>query len=155
MKKNSAIWFIEQEAKLSKGKVRDYKLWLLKNFKMYTKVNVKESKKISKRTSSGVKQCYYNCWRALSCGDYRYFEGYVTSKDVPIPLEHAWLINKKNEVIDPTLIINVTKIKNRLGDEYLGLEIPVEYCYKKGFKLKKSGPYILDYFMDNQSGVKK
>jgi hypothetical protein len=150
-KTNLAYKFLEAEAKLSTGTVYKYKLWLMENTKLFTKINKNESHRVRSRCDGKVKECYYNCWKALSLNQhYRYYEGYVNSKRIPIPLEHSWLVNKKNEVIDPTLIIDVDKkIKNRLGDEYLGVEIPREYAYKKGFKTKKSGPYILDYFFEN------
>jgi hypothetical protein len=150
-KMNLAYKQLQAEAKLTKGIVHDYKLWLLKNSILFTTVNKKESMDVMEKCDCQVKQCFYNCWRALSINqNYKYYEGTVMTKAIPIPLEHSWLVNKNNEIIDPTLIIDIPKEKivNRLGDEYFGVEIPKEFCYKMGFKIRKSGPYLFDYFRE-------
>lgn len=41
-----------------------------------------------------------------------------------IPIEHAFLINNNNEVVDPTLAINTEISKDRYGSEYMGIKIP-------------------------------
>jgi hypothetical protein len=128
--------------------------WQMDNSQLFTKVNIEESKKAAKSVGAGLKQCYYNCWRLLTPLQYKYFEGFVCSKQFAFPIEHAWLVNKKGEVVDPTLILHTEKIgefdEKRLGvgGEYLGIEIPVEFALKLGFKQRKSGPYIPYYYSE-------
>jgi hypothetical protein len=59
---------------------------------------------------AGVRrQCYGNCVKALVAAmgarrdDIHYAEGYAISKvGLPIPIQHAWLVDGKGRVIDPT-----------------------------------------------------
>lgn len=51
------------------------------------------------------KNCYENCFNIIKKRpDLIYCEGYTTDDEVSEIFTHAWLINKKAEVIDPTLI---------------------------------------------------
>ncbi len=55
-----------------------------------------------------IKQCYQNSYQALIPGDvdedeWVYTEGIVVRPDLPIALDHAWLTNRKGEVLDLTL----------------------------------------------------
>jgi hypothetical protein len=56
-----------------------------------------------------MKQCYMNSTKKAMELYYRgeqewfYCEGYVVSGKLPIPIAHAWLANRKGEVIDLTL----------------------------------------------------
>jgi hypothetical protein len=54
------------------------------------------------------KMCYSNSFRALAYQDvdpdeWFYTEGVVLKTDLPIEIDHAWLSNRKGEVIDLTL----------------------------------------------------
>ncbi len=153
MTKEKCIAYQQLDAmiKLSDGKnvvpTMDYQKWVLENSQLFSEVNVKESEEVAQRVGAKVKQCFYNCWKALVPEQYKYFEGTVATKAIPIPLEHCWLV-KDGKVIDPTLIINVGKIKNRLGDEYFGVEIPIKYALKMGFKLKLAGPYLPHFYLE-------
>ena len=47
--------------------------------------------------------CYQNCQQLA--GEYPelvYYEGYALASDVVIPIRHAWLVNARQEVIEPT-----------------------------------------------------
>ncbi len=49
------------------------------------------------------KSCYQNCFQALwKYPELRYCEGFAISNDVQIPISHAWLVDAKSQVIDPT-----------------------------------------------------
>lgn len=144
------------ESKLTEGIIHTYKEWLLENFEYFTQIDIEESKMVAKRYDAELKHCYYNCWKPITSQKYRYFEGFVWSKSVPLPLEHCWLV-KDGKVIDPTLILdvknkNMKNIENRLGDEYLGVEIPIDFVLKHSFAIKKTGPFIFDFF---EKGLKK
>ena len=49
------------------------------------------------------KGCYYNCLQILDeHPELTYCEGYALADGLVLPVPHAWLINSKGEVIDPT-----------------------------------------------------
>ncbi|ASW08638.1 hypothetical protein [Rhizobium sp. 11515TR] len=49
------------------------------------------------------KQCFVNATAiALSRDDAVYAEGYALCEDVPVPLHHAWVINRRGAVIETT-----------------------------------------------------
>jgi hypothetical protein len=51
------------------------------------------------------KQCFSNAGElARRRPDLRYCEGFATSPYVPIAFHHAWLVDIKDEVIDPTVL---------------------------------------------------
>jgi hypothetical protein len=55
-----------------------------------------------------VKQCFRNATAfALVRDDVTYVEGFALDPALPIPLEHAWLVDDKGQVIDPTWDDNV------------------------------------------------
>ncbi|WP_172657341.1 hypothetical protein [Myxosarcina sp. GI1] len=50
-----------------------------------------------------LKSCYWNCQQLLKeYPELIYCEGYALAPDVLIPLKHSWLINKQQEIIEPT-----------------------------------------------------
>ena len=49
------------------------------------------------------KSCYWNCQQLLKkYPELIYCEGYALAPDILIPLKHSWLINKQQEIIEPT-----------------------------------------------------
>ncbi|BDA71816.1 hypothetical protein CAL7716_059820 [Calothrix sp. PCC 7716] len=49
------------------------------------------------------KNCYENCFKIINkYQDLTYCEGYATDDEVSEIFTHAWLINEKGEVVDPT-----------------------------------------------------
>jgi len=91
------------------------------------------------------KQCYANAGRmATRDSSLTYVEGYTTVHGVPI--EHAWVVNKKGTVIDPTL-------KN--GDNirgYFGVPFTTEYLNKT---IARKGTWGLIDGMTNRDLFKK
>jgi len=159
---------INAEIKVMKNEnspAKHYKVWFKDQCEVFYKVDETKSKEVSDRTYAKIKQCFINCFRGLEPG-MKYFEGYVWSVDIPIPLEHSWLV-KDGVVVDPTLIISGDKLKKqqrkyfkkgyklpngneryRLGDEYAGVEIPSKWLFKECLKTKKSGPHLFNYFLE-------
>ena len=152
------------------GNQLKYLKWFLKNAEHFADVDIDTSHTVSREYECVVKSCYHNCWKIVSCGNLknlRYFEGYVWSKRVPIPLEHSWLVDSKGKVIDPTLIItgelaykqmkkeykNIERKhftdddKKRYGDEYYGVEFPIKDLNKLVFKHKKTGGFLIELFL--------
>ena len=49
------------------------------------------------------KGCYYNCLQILNeHPELTYCEGYALADGLVLPVPHAWLINPRSEVVDPT-----------------------------------------------------
>ena len=178
---NNILSFKEQELKLlskSKSMSNQYKYlkWFLDNSKHFTDVDIDTSHTVSREHDCQIKSCYYNCWKIVSCGNLnnlRYFEGYVYSERVPIPLEHSWLVDSKGKVIDPTLIItgqlaykqmkkeyrNIKRKdfvddKKRFGDEYFGIEFPIPYLNKLVMKHKATGGFLIELFLSKGQELK-
>lgn len=125
----------------------DYMIWFLSNGQSFTNVNKKLSKEYSIKMDAKLKQCYYNSLRLFMIrSDYRYFEGYMISKRIPIPLDHCFLIDSENRVIDITM--GIKSKYTQFADQYYGVEIPRKIVLKYLFKLSRSGDYIHNYYQD-------
>ena len=109
------------------GNIGIYHKWLFFNSKTYTDINKMDSIKFSKQ--SKIKRCFDNCIKiAIRHPELKYIEGHVSC--FGIPLEHAFLVNDNNEIIDPTLAISTNREVERYGDQYYGVEIPREVLIK-------------------------
>jgi len=154
----------------SKNMSNQYKYlkWFVDNAEHFTDLNVDLSNSVSRDNYCQVKSCYYNCWKAVSGGNIlnlRYFEGFVWSKRVPIPLEHSWLVTPQGQVVDPTLIItgelaykqmkkqypnwtrDTKEAEKRCGDEYFGIDFPISYLNKLVIKNKATGGFLRELFL--------
>jgi hypothetical protein len=113
-----------------------YHKWFWNKAKTFKEVDKEISKQLMTQYKAQVKACYRNCSLIVAMrDDVDYYQGYVISQRLPIPLEHAFLV-KNNNVIDPTLAIDVKDDKDRYGDEYYGVRIPKEYIMKWMFDKK-------------------
>ena len=115
-----------------------YRRWFNLNADMFKEVDFIQSKIMAKQIDAEIKRCYANCVRAVIRNrKLRYYEGYTTT--IGIPIEHAFLVDENDQVIDPTLAIDskiATKQSKtlygvecnietkRIGSEYYGIEIP-------------------------------
>ena len=123
----------------------DYFKWFSKNSQIYNNINREESKILSKNAI--IKECYNNCFKSLydtykiKSKVLEYIEGYTMSL---IPIEHAFLINENNEIIDPTLAINTKydKRSERYGSEYIGIKIPKKILLEYRSNTKKYNQYL-------------
>lgn len=148
----------------------DYHSWFIKNAEHFhlAQVDQRLSEATSIAVDAQIKECYHNSWKGLMENlTARYFEGYVWSKNIPIPIEHSWLVTMEGRVIDPTLIINGEQlenqlekfnlkkhfgnIKNRLGDEYMGVYFPTNVINKFVMKKKATGGFLIDYWLKQRS----
>lgn len=66
-------------------------------------VNIDLSKQIAKAVNAEARACFRNAalGQQVLGGSALYCEGYALQRDLPIPIEHAW-IEFDEEVIDPT-----------------------------------------------------
>jgi len=135
-----------------------YQKWFLDKAKLYTVVNEELSKKVSDNINAKIKECYHNCWNAVNTfPDLEYCEGYSFSEDLPIAIEHSWLLNSGGKVIDPTLVINGKKLQTqlkkygadppidrerRIGSEYLGIKYTLKQLNRFALKTKKTGSFL-------------
>src|SRR5437899_3325324 len=72
--------------------------FILENGKHYTASPLPRGVKLGP-----MKQCYTNSLKlALRNKAYTYVEGYAVYPKVPVPLEHAWCIDKEERVVDRT-----------------------------------------------------
>ena len=69
------------------------------------------------------KACFDNAYRLARRSKLRYVEGYALGV---IPVEHAWVVNEQNEVIDPTWHMQ----RSSLGTAYYGVVIPLKLMVK-------------------------
>lgn len=92
------------------------------------------------------KQCFQNCFEALlKHPELSYCEGYVIDDELPIAIHHAWLINDKLEVIDPTW-----NDKDSTGCTYFGVALNDEFVMDFARKTKHYGILDSDYLSDYQ-----
>jgi len=116
-----------------------------------------------------VKECYHNTWLAVLGTNLRYFEGFVWSKEVPIPLEHSWLVKPDGKVVDPTLGISTEETnrqmkkqyriestrENRLENEYVGVYIPTQILNKFVMKNKRTGGFLFEFYQSQAKKIEK
>lgn len=127
----------------------EYKNWLITNSISFSKhdVDLKESERFHNMFDTKIKQCFYNCWHGLFNRQLRYFEGFVASKKIPVVMEHAWMVTRDNKIIEPTFIIPTPLDEDRIPDDYFGMELDTDWVLKESAIVKKSGPYLIDYYV--------
>jgi len=100
---------------------KDYRTWLLENSRDYTNLNKDLSIKYSKNAK--LKGCYSNCFKIVMRNrKLKFIDG--TTLALGMAIDHAFLINEDNEIIDPTLALDTGDGRDRFGVEYFGMEIP-------------------------------
>jgi hypothetical protein len=93
-------------------------------------------------TRRPAKQCFDNVTQVLisrtTDGDtsVRYAEGYAMDAELPIPMQHAWLVDADNKVIDPTW----RKAANNL---YYGIVFETEFVLNL-LQIKQSAGILVD-----------
>ena len=71
-----------------------------------------------------AKECFKNSLLlALTYDNIQYVEGYMYSKELGFPIEHAWNTSSELDIIDTTMHINETGIQ---VNEFFGVTIPKE-----------------------------
>ena len=92
-------------------------------------------------------QCYYNTQMVMEDSCLVYVEGYVTSRECPYPIPHAWL---EIDISDGVKIVEVTL--DEPSDIYFGVEFCWDIVRDALVAREKVDPiveYILDYSSDS------
>jgi len=78
-----------------------------------------------------VKECFKNAFHLADSGSgLVYVEGYATSKGLPFPVLHAWCVDSKGNILDPTW---------KDGEEYYGVPFDMGFVCRTILKRKKFG----------------
>jgi|WetSurSiteA1Bulk_404760.scaffolds.fasta_scaffold69098_2 hypothetical protein len=137
-------------AQLTKHKGWKY---VLKNGKEFSSVDVTLSLDLRRKHKCQVKQCYANC-QTIAVYDRRwtYFEGSALSEGLPIPVDHAWLVGRSNQLVDPTWFRKKNPIT---GIEYFGLSIPPDFIIKRWMETGYYEPMLHHYVADRMGEGKR
>jgi len=93
-------------------------------------------------TRGPAKQCFDNATRALisrlAAGDstVRYAEGYAMDAELAIPMQHAWLVDAGDKVIDPTW-------RDAADNLYFGIVFETSFVLNL-LRIKKSAGILVD-----------
>ena len=103
-------------------------------------------KKVKSPFKGEIKLCFKNCFQALwKYPNFSYCEGYATDDELPLAVSHAWLVNDKGEVIDPTWVGKQYK-----ESSYFGVVFNREYVMEMAEKLRCYGILDNDYMNEHQ-----
>lgn len=106
-------------------------------------------KRIKPSFKGEPKQCYQNCFKALlRFPSLHYCEGFIGYRDLPMSFAHAWLVNDKGQIIEPTLLK-----KEDANCAYFGVVFDTEFVMDMAEKLRVYG--ILENDFMNKHQLKK
>jgi len=134
---------------------RDYYEWLDNSAHEF---NVERNKYFTCTTSlkPEMKQCYYNSLRyTWEDPDAQYYEGWVVSSQLGLPIRHAWVVSE-GQIYDPTFdVVRKQYDEQDVDYAYWGVEIPQMFITERVIETEKSGPYLFDYFFYTSAYVDK
>ncbi len=88
-------------------------------------------------------QCFQNCFEAMwEHNGLHYCEGFATDDDLSLAISHAWLIDDRGWVIDPTWSDRTT------GCTYFGVVFNFEYVVEAATKTGHYGVLGSDFLSD-------
>lgn len=135
--------YLKQIRELVKGNknAKEFYSFIIEKGKEFKNSEIKDERVLKwiKSRKPQKKNCYYNSQLlALAVKGLKYFEGWAYT-DMGIPLEHSWLVDKKNKVIDVTW---------EKGVKYFGLEIPLDFVRKDMVKTGCSNSLLNKYYFE-------
>ena len=132
------MWGVEGDAKAS-----DIFAWMVENGQ-YLDRNIEKTHQLKGETfyEPQLKECYMNALMMRSEG-LSYWEGWMVSEQIPIPISHAWNLFD-NQVIDFTSTLWGRDDETRI---YFGVEIPKDFVMQQMLETGISGPYLYPYIM--------
>jgi len=121
--------YIELVKNMNGGKQLSIEEFILNNGKEFSE----NGGKVKKYEYGKMKECYKNAF-LLMVGrkELYYCEGFATFPNLPLPVLHAWCIDKKGRVYDPTW---------KDGDEYYGVVFDRKFAFSR---VMKNGCGIID-----------
>ena len=133
--------------------LEEYEKWLFKNCESLM-VERGEYFSCTMRYQAKMKECYYNSLMySWEDEDAQYYEGWVVSESLSLPIRHAWIV-KDGQVFDPTFDV-LRRDKGSKKDEriyYYGTHIPSDFIRLFLFYTSYAGPYLFDYFFYDTYG---
>jgi hypothetical protein len=96
--------------------------YLFLHGEQFSAVDKEKSEKIRTDRLCKLKECYYNAQLMALDSDMKYYEGYAVSGQLPLPVNHAWLVSN-GKVIDTTW-------HDLNKPDYFGIEIPKEFIQR-------------------------
>ena len=133
--------------------LEDYEKWLFKNCESLM-VERGEYFSCTMRYQAQMKECYYNSLMySWEDEDAQYYEGWVVSESLSLPIRHAWIV-KDGQVFDPTFDV-LRRDRGGKTDEriyYYGVHIPSDFIRLFMFYSSYAGPYLFDYFFYDTYG---
>ncbi len=133
--------------------LEDYEKWLFKNCESLM-VERGEYFSCTMRYQAQMKECYYNSLMySWEDEDAQYYEGWVVSESLSLPIRHAWIV-KDGQVFDPTFDV-LRRDMRRKDDEqiyYYGTHIPAGFMRLFMLHSSYAGPYLFDYFFYDTYG---
>ena len=133
--------------------LEEYENWLFKNCESLM-VERGEYFSCTMRYQAKMKECYYNSLMySWEDADAQYYEGWVVSESLSLPIRHAWIV-KDGQVFDPTFDV-LRRDRGSKTDEriyYYGTHIPSDFMRLFMFYSSYAGPYLFDYFFYDTYG---
>ena len=132
------MWGVKGDAKAS-----DIFAWMVENGQ-YLDRNIEKTHELKGEAfyEPQLKECYMNALMMRSEG-LSYWEGWMVSEQIPIPISHAWNLFD-NQVIDFTSTLWGRDDETRI---YFGVEIPKDFVMQQMLETGISGPYLYPYIM--------
>lgn len=144
------IKLLNQEADLIDRSVTNDSFLYKSTQRLVLKNGISFEKKIKSPFKGEPKQCYPNCLRVLYKNPSLYYcEGFAAYNDISFAIAHAWLVNEKGQVIDPTWW-KETDLQNCA---YFGVVFDEEFVMEMADKLKVYG--ILENDFMNEHKLKR
>ena len=133
--------------------LEEYEKWLFKNCESLM-VERGEYFSCTMRYQAKMKECYYNSLMySWEDADAQYYEGWVVSESLSLPIRHAWIV-KDGQVFDPTFDV-LRRDRGSKKDEriyYYGTHIPSDFIRLFMIYSSYAGPYLFDYFFYDTYG---
>ncbi len=132
MKKSIVVEYLEKYIELVK--TLNYKNISIEEFIFINGKEFSQRGKVNEEDYGEMKMCYKNAFfLMIESGDLFYCEGFASFSGLPLPVLHAWCVDKEGRVYDPTWKDG--------GDEYYGVAFNRKFAYSR---ILKNGPGIID-----------
>lgn len=141
------IKLLNQEADLIDRNVTNDSFLYKSTQRLVLKNGISFESKIKSPFKGEPKGCYQNCLKVLFKNPTLYYcEGFAAYNDISFAIAHAWLVNEKGQVIDPTWF-KKTDLQNCA---YFGVVFDEEFVMEMAAKLKVYGILENDFMNEHK-----